>query len=395
MLLLAMLMSGGLLIFPRALLMLLFLALSLVYLKSSSIYPKRRNLYISLWLTILAIITIVRPEGSGMASLLPRISNFLVAIVLLNVYASRPGNAISSDLHTLLKPMAFQSILTSAIAAIAPWAFVSITMGDVEYRSFLFLLNYHNTIEGASLFVRPDGYFFEPGVFQFYLNIFLLLTIMRNGSWKAIALASIAVLCTQSTTGLIIEALLLSGYAASKLARASAKRKLALIPIVVLMAIPAAMVVYENINNKIFGELQGSAAAREYDLLVGLNLIQDNPLIGIGFDHDNYRNKAGDLGLDSDALGSDDQEGRSTSNGLVNLFYSVGIPLGSIIILGFFRQPFFSKRIAFGMLITISLLGESLTFTPFFLMFAFSGLMLRKPPQKTEQAAPCSQPSVS
>lgn len=381
MLLLAILMSGGLLLFPRGLMIVLFFVLGSYYLSSRVFLLLRRNLYVQLWLLVLAVITILRPGGLSIDALLPRILNFAAAITLLNIYMSSGAAALRSDLLALLRPMAWQAVLTVPVALLAPSIFIPIVINEVEYRSFCLILTYHITIEEASLFVRPDGFFFEPGVFQIYLNIFLFLVLGQSRSWRARALALGAVASTQSTTGLVIAALLLVAHVTPRLWRASTGRKVVLAPLIAMLAVGFGSVVYDNVNRKLFGELQGSAAAREYDLLTGLAILQEHPWIGIGFNHDDYRAEAARLGVNADALGSDDQaEGRSTSNGLVYMFYSVGVPMGLVLMYGFFRQPFMSPRGHFGLLLTLSLIGEALTLTPFFLLFSFAGLVVQRYP---------------
>ncbi|OZA19993.1 MAG: hypothetical protein B7Y02_00150, partial [Rhodobacterales bacterium 17-64-5] len=56
------------------------------------------------------------------------------------------------------------------------------------------------------------------------------------------------------------------------------------------------------------------------------------------------------------------------------MFYTIGIPLALPLFIALFRQSLFQHRIIVGVLILLSLIGQSLTFSIFFLFLIFSGM---------------------
>lgn len=371
----AMLMSGGLLLFPRTLLAFIILLLGSLYFKVVSLGIKRINLHIHLWLFIVLVVTFQLADSTAVIT---RFVNFFVALILLNIYWRTEPAKITGDLICILRLMAYQAILTVILAFLLPFIFMSIDIVGAEYKTFLLLFNYHTTVEGIGRLIRPDGFFFEPGVFQFYLNIYLFLIVTLKRPFNELLIAVLAVFLTQSTTGLVIATMILFVYFYQNILRHSIKRKIIFAVLALVSSYPIYSFVYGNINQKLFGEFSGSSITRLYDLRTGLGLVVDNPLTGIGFSHSDYARESKQVVVSVEGLATDDLDGRSTSNGLLYLFYSIGIPLGLVLFLGLFRQHFFEQRLLFGAILTLSLIGEALIFTPIFLMFAFSGLARKK-----------------
>ena len=101
---------------------------------------------------------------------------------------------------------------------------------------------------------------------------------------------------------------------------------------------------YDNLNEKLFGVAQGSSWARQYDLFTGLNIISENPWLGIGFEVNRYLEASGRLGFEDTLLTETQLAERPTSNGVIQLFYSLGIPLGLVFVFGVMRQRLFQHR---------------------------------------------------
>ena len=64
-------------------------------------------------------------------------------------------------------------MLTPLAYLVIPQYFFSVRVFDTEYTTFYFLFTFHEFQYFGALLKRPDGLFFEPGVFQIYLNVFL------------------------------------------------------------------------------------------------------------------------------------------------------------------------------------------------------------------------------
>lgn len=371
---LSMLISGGLLLFPRIPILIMVILLGLAA-AGFRVAPIRRTWPVLFLLVCVLVITLVRPGPIHFESLAIRYVNFICALVLLNVYLLGRPIALATDLYVILRWMAFQAIVTVVLANTLSFLFTTINFDKASFKTILLLFNYHAFIEDASGLLRPDGFFYEPGVFQIYLNIYLYLTLFIFRSHRQAFLAVLAVFSTQSTTGVLIAMILLSASFYNQLKLSSFRGKLLTLLFALMVAPPVIYLGYSNVTDKLYGEAQGSSWAREYDFYTGLNVIAAHPLLGIGFDHQRYASVSGRMGYDDTQLSIESLVDRPTSNGLIYLCYTSGLPFAFIFFIGFFRQKFFQHRLLIGLLLTLSLFGEAIIFTPFILMIIFSAFI--------------------
>jgi hypothetical protein len=368
------LMSGGALLIPREPLLLLVITLCLAI--TGGRLPSRRHVWpVLTLLAAVLVVTLVRPGPVSLGSLLSRYANYLAALLLLQVYMRAPAGSLVSDLRFLLQPMAWQAVATLLLSHTVSGLFVPVTVGKEQYMTFLGLLNYHALMDGLNTLNRPDGFFFEPGVFQIYLNLYVYLALFVFRQPRQVVLAVAAVLCTQSTTGLMICMVLLGTALAQHLKSGTLRRKVAAAALALLLAPPLLYLASDNITEKLFGASRGSSWAREYDLFTGLNVIAENPWLGIGFELDRYLAASRTAGFEETLLTGAQLEDRPTSNGLVQLFYSLGIPLGLVFVWGMARQQMFRHRTLIALWLMMSMFGEALLFTPFFLLIVFSAFL--------------------
>lgn len=375
-LLLAMLMSGGSLLLPRLPVLVLIVVLCLAA-RGWLIDLKREMLPAVALLAIIFSIALFRTEAGEPESTAIRFANFVAGLLLLDVYLHADSGALQRDLYAILKLMAWQSLLTVLLGETLSWLFVPVDVQDTYYYTLLGVFNYHYTLEESTALVRPDGFFYEPGVFQIYLNIlvYLALFVFRSTRWSILAVA--ALFATQSTTGVIICLILVGTYVTTRyINRGSLPARIAKFMFAVILIVPLVFVASGNIKEKLTGESQGSFLVRQYDLLTGVNVILENPWLGIGFDYEQYHRAANRLGYADTSLPGEITLDRSNSNGVVFLLYSIGIPLSIPFLIGMFRQVLFPQRFLMGMLLLLGLMSESIIFTPFFLMIIFSGLLL-------------------
>lgn len=370
-LLLAMLISGGMPVFPREPLLLLLIVLCLGL--SGMRLPTHRSLWpLGVLLAAILVATLVRPGPVSLPSLLSRYTIYLAAALLVQVYLLADSGALQRDLKALLLPMAMQALLTVLLAHTLGGLFVPMAAGAQEYMTLLGIFNFHVLIEELGGLIRPDGFFFEPGVFQIYLNLYLYLELFYFRRPACIALAVLAVLCTQSTTGMVICVMLLATFLLDYLDRHGPQHRRSALLLALLLAPPLLYLGYENITDKLFGVAQGSSWARQYDLFTGVSIFLENPLLGIGFDVDRYLAESARLGYDGTLLTLDQLEDRPTSNGIIQLLYVFGAPLAIPFFYALFRQKLFPHRKLIGCWLLLSLFGEALLFTPFFLFVVFS-----------------------
>ena len=374
-LLLTMLVSGGLMVFPREPLLLVITVLCLMI--TGGRLPSRKQVWpVLVLLAAVLVVTLVRPGPVSPGSLLSRYANYIAALLLLQVYLRAPAGSLVRDLRFLLQPMAWQALATVLLSHTVSGLFLPLAFGEQQYMSLLGIFNFHTMVDGLNAINRPDGFFFEPGVFQIYLNLYAYLALFVFRQPRQVALAVAAVLSTQSTTGLLICLLLVGTAFAQHLARGTLRRKVVTAALALVLAPPLLYLSYDNINEKLFGASQGSSWAREYDLFTGLNIAAENPWLGIGFEVDRYLAASGRLGFEDTLLKSSQLDERPTSNGLVQLFYSLGIPLGMVFAWGIARQRVFRHRVLIALWLLLSQFGEALLFTPFFLMIVFSAFLV-------------------
>jgi O-Antigen ligase len=374
-LVLAMLISGGNLIFPRLPLLICIVFLYLVA-RDWVIDLRRNMLPIFLLLSAVLLLTILRTSGADIQSTAIRYANFIAGILMLDLYLRAGSRALIQDLYVIGKFMAWQALITMVLAHFFGFMFFPIEIADTLYSTVLGIFNYHMMIDDSAL--RPDGFFYEPGVFQIYLNVFLYLALFVFRNWRQVILAVLAVLSTQSTTGVVIAFAIIFWFIAMRyMNRGSLTIRVAKVAVAALVISALAAVAALNIQDKMTGDNQGSFWARQYDLLTGVNIIAQHPLAGIGFDYAQYYRASAELGYADTMLPDRITMDRGNSNGIIFLFYSIGIPLAIPFLIGMFRQSLLPDRALVGIILFLGCLGESLVFTPFFLMFIYSGLLMK------------------
>ena len=384
----AMMASGGNLIVPRELWVVLTLVASLIALRGRPPMAASRML-IYVWITLVTLLLMVLYGQDQLISTLSRLAIFVSALLLLEIYLAKGAAYLRDDLLVILKLMALQAIATSVIGNVAPSIFSTIDVGGLIYHHLGFVLNFHFAHNVPTSFIRPNGFFYEPGVFQFYLALFLYICLFwkRDLTWAAIGL--VALLTTLSTIGLMAAVFLLLAAAIS-LSQTARGAKVVASLVIIIGAMPfVAFIAINNASAKFHGEDRGSFVARQYDLFTGLNLIQAKPLTGIGFDSDSYLFHSAKLGYAATGLDRASASERLNTNGIVQIFYAIGIPLGLPLFIAIFRQVLLPRRYIVAVILLLSLSGQSLAYSVFFMFILFSGMLVRnKRASPRRQVAP-------
>lgn len=367
----AMILSGGVMLLPRLPMLGAFMLLY-VLIPGSNRRLENRLLLPVLLLGLILLQTLFRHSGVDIQSLAIRYANFAAGLLLLNLYLQQPANTLANDLYPVLKWMGIQAVLTFILGTVASFLFLHISYQEEDIRTFFFLLFYHSFLEGMP--VRPDGFFYEPGVFQLYLNLYLYLAVFIHRSWRQALLALVSIGLAASTTGMLICVITLGVFFVGHLRRSNLRAKLVSLALAIFIAAPLAYVVVQNVQEKTTGTYRGSSWAREYDFYTGLNVVRENWLNGIGFDYDQYLEAAHRLGYAETELDERTIVDRGNTNGIMFLLYSIGVPLALPFLFGMFRQRLFPNRFVIGAILFLSLFGESIIFTPFPLCLMFSGM---------------------
>lgn len=386
---LGILLSGGMLVLPRIPMLILLVIFSLAATGWRGVAFSNIT-KIWLLLIIILIAALIRPGPFDPGSLVVRYANFIGGLLLLAAYLKSGYPLLAKDLFFIMPWMAIQSVITFVLSNVAPSIFSVINLPEEgSINTLLLVFNYHVILENFSGWHRPDGFFWEPGVFQLYLNLYLYLAIFIFKKKNHMLLALASLVCVYSTTGIFITALLLITALYKHLSNGQIQKRMLVFFSAILITPPFAYLAVKNIQDKFTGESQGSSMIRQYDLLVGLNVLAEHPLLGIGFDHKRYTEITPELTFAQDQLGLVVTPERSSSNGIIYLGYTIGIPLALIFIWGLLKQRIFPDAWLVSIILILSLLGEALIFTPFILMIIFSALV------KSNKRTPNSIPQMT
>ena len=228
-------------------------------------------------------------------------------------------------------------------------------------------------------FVRNQGWFWEPGINQIYLNILLYLEglVFKRNKW-IIFLTVFAIFTTHSTTGIIITMIILLF-----IFKSSIKQNPTLIFLAISIAIPFYFIAKSNVEEKLE---TSSFQKRYFDLIQTISIIQDYPLTGIGLDDTFFSEFRSSHFINNNLLNSFEESTnlelraksteKGSSNSITYLMMAMGIPISSFLLYCFFKQTLFPnrKRIIM-MIIFISVFTEPLLLRPFFLILIVSGMM--------------------
>lgn len=219
--------------------------------------------------------------------------------------------------------------------------------------------------------IRNQGLFWEPGVLQLFMNLYLYILLFEKKGEKRILtfFVVIVIISTFSTVGLILCVIQLLIYF-----KPTNKSFYSLAGFVILVGVFYRLLgeqLLQQISYKFTGKGQGSFLARQYDLLSGLNIIHRHPL-GIGFSTEKYleivRNNPFRFNIDLDHK-------RYSTNGLLILFYSSGVFWGIFWLTRLLKQRLFKNSpLLVNLILAVSLFSEPLFYTPFVLIIVFSSL---------------------
>lgn len=378
-LLCAILMSGGNLLIPRLPLLGIMIFLGIIAFGFLSNYIDRRKVLIYGWLAMVIMISITWSLNGDPLSIVTRLANFIGGLVLLKIYLKEQNKKyLMSDLRSILLPTAYLGLATFIVASIFPGLFIPLESSTQRMTTFLGILNYAHSPLGDASNVRPIGIFWEPGVFAAFLNLLFYALIEKRENFISVALTAIAIFLTQSTTGIFLLGVQLVYFFVIKSTQRRIKAtELALIISAFVSAPVLLNLAQENISAKLVGVAVGSFSARSFDFETALQVVKDNPLLGIGFSDSAYLPYSRANPLGSLVLSEQDLDGRFNTNGVMIVVYSIGIPMAVIYLAAIIFQPLFPHRLLFGVMVIIMLSSSPIAMTPFFSFIFFSGLILR------------------
>lgn len=306
---------------------------------------------------------------------------FVATICFLLNYRDGKSSFLE-DFYKFLKLLFYYSLLHVVVlmffkSSLRPATLIS----GIQPYTFNYLCFFNQYSSGE---LRIQGLAWEPGVWQIFLNAFLLFSIIKQKGIKVILLVSLCIYFTHSTNGYIVMLLNWAVY----LYKSPYKKRI--IPIAVMLAIFSIPLLWSNIENKLVGENQVSGLARIRDVQVGKLLLLKYPLIGtstatINSDPEVVHLKQmlfyNQLGRDANELNYQGFEEDGFLNGLLMVFLDWGIILGGLIIVLFCRSPLLEKKksmLIYSCMFFLSLFGEPISRTILFYIFPISTIMFRE-----------------
>lgn len=239
-----------------------------------------------------------------------------------------------------------------------------------KLESFFYLQHYGEDSVFGFMGFRNSGIYWEPGMYQIFLNLILLYylynttSLSKNKRLIVLALTTFSIITTGSVTGYLLASIIFGVYAFFN--------KLSFIYKLLLVLSLGAILVYIWPHMYELYEIKmetNSYDVRSNDVEMGWKVFKTNPIFGYGIVNDMYTHYVG-----SDRTGN--------TNGLMNLlintgiigflFYSYGITKFAI-----FLSRIFSNKSLFVLIIIwffMSLMNEPISLLPFVFLIIGYGL---------------------
>jgi len=204
---------------------------------------------------------------------------------------------------------------------------IPITYGVIgEIPSYFYLLRTTGVDFSTNLnLIRNSGMFYEPGLYQVFLNITLMYYYLIKNNARATIFTLLIIITTLSPIGIAVALIVLSSKYWNMFKKISNVVKITFMALIILYFIIS------------FVELKISTLSfqlRFYDIKQGLYLLSKNPFWGIGFENH------GDFMINSEIIFG---IVRKNSNGLISLFLQNGIFFGMYYLL-LLKRSFKNKR---------------------------------------------------
>lgn len=227
-------------------------------------------------------------------------------------------------------------------------------------------------IEIATNTIRTNSIFWEPGVFQVYLNLAVAyqLFIAERVNFKRVFIYSLCILFTFSTSGYIVLIYLLFIFSIFTNNLFVKKYKIYILTLLclILMLSMLSPVINEKVFSKLTEENNYSAVARYSSVISNIQIALENPLFGVGM---------GDMKelLGAKTLLNFDLYQDSNTNGILYPFAAYGIPFGILYVVGLIKfasiysQRKYTKLLFFVFLILLFTGERLMSPLPYIMMF--------------------------
>lgn len=313
-------------------------------------------------------------KGFGIAPLLNLFLTIISAILFLQNYQDKKIDFLS-DIKPILWFFCIYGFVSWSLLLLLPSIFTQITMG-LNYSTFLFIFTNITPKEGP--IPRLSSLLWEPGCAQFLFNFLLIILITQKEKKYKITFVALLVLLTRSTTGFINLVFIAALYVKiNKIGIAKV-----LIGGVMIFSVGLYSLISDNITDKV---ANSSGIIRTRDMYVGYELTKRHPLFGV--DTQNLENNPEAQRLEDEIWGNSlwtDEFGYFAggyTNGLMGVFLDYGLILALLLYWFTLKAPIIwnnRKKInpfCFYAVYFCSLIGEPISRTTLFFVFAFSYLV--------------------
>lgn len=302
-------------------------------------------------------------------------------IVLLNYRTPNYQYKFTSDITVLLKFYMYFTLVHVLFLFIGQSLFQP-TYVNTYYRQIGYILWYIDS--GGPEFLnhyRLCALAWEPGIWQMYLNMNLLLMFYWKKKPIEIFLSILAIIFTFSTTGLILMLFVILSY--FLYIKQVKNVKAIIIPILILLSLSTLII--ENINDKFQGSGATSSLVRLGDFTLGLKMLERSPIIGE--DPKKTLNSSDQMILKvREQNWNDSVQGDKTGylnaemvNGFFIFLLDFGLIVGGYLIYKTYCFNFFINnklRNIFITIIMLTILSEPISRTGFFFFFVLASIII-------------------
>jgi len=271
---------------------LLLIPFTVLLISIGLLYKIKITSNLTLFLAGMVILGVINPNvnyGSWFA-LATRSINCLLIVMLIPFHRFSRIYIKIIVFIALLSWLSFIVILFNITSPLPDLHFID----DRYYRNFIFFVVPEGFIKANTL--RNCGLWWEPGVFQIFLNVALVFGLhQHNLTWKQYAILLITMLTTFSTVGIVVFILIsLVFYYRNKqtlytLFLTVKNFRLRVNPIFFVgLLIFLVLIKSVSFKENVFGKLSNSSskfestAVRLFDNYIDAHIFIDHPLIGVG-----------------------------------------------------------------------------------------------------------------
>lgn len=306
-------------------------------------------------------------------------TSLIICAYLFVIQYRKQPHLIQYEFFISLSFFAYHALASYLIFLLIPGKFVQFK--TMHYS--LFNLFYVSDMQFMS-FQRNSGLFWEPGVLQLAMNLYLFYCIKYKKNIISIIIAGLIVFSTFSTIGFFILVLNFIYFFYLKFT----ERRISILNIALVVGsliLFTPILIYNSQNKMSGGNTSGLVRLR--DLLIGIELIKEKPIIGHGkFDIDYLLTKSYVVNTENDLFSksyiqSSGEMGGGYTNGLLGLIAWYGIPVSFLLYYFYFKNRFidnnFIERSIYCLIPLFSMISEPIAYTSFFLMFPLSYWILK------------------